>query len=125
MPITSERIRVVLVEALAIARASSALVEVCQAGIKMGEAGGLALIQSHLLVNPLPQPVHLLLEQRHQQVSGRRNLRKREKARLKRREAGVPEQPGLAPTTLADLGLLEEDLLQDEFNKWNEGEEVS
>lgn len=119
MPITSERLSLIVEEALAIARAASSLREVCEAGIKMDQ-GGLALIQSHLQVNPLPQPLHLLLEQRHASVSGKANKRKREKARLKRRAAGVPEVQGLAPVSLADLGL--SDPLQDQFNKWNKGE---
>lgn len=121
MPITSERVNLIVGEALSIAKSAAALREVCEAGIRMGDVSGLALIQSHLLTNPLPQPVHLLLEQRHQQTHARRNQRKREQARLKRREAGVPEQPGLTPTTLSDLGF-GEDSIQDEFNMWNKGE---
>lgn len=128
MPITSERVSLIVEEALSIARAAQALREMCEMLISQVSRGegraedAISILQTHLAVNPLPQPVHLLLEQRHQQVSARKNKRKRDKAAAKRREKGVPERAGLAPTTLADLGLDGADALREEFNKWNRGE---
>lgn len=122
MPITQDRIAVLIEEATGIARSAEALRAICQEGIKLGGNEGLALIQSHLTVNPLPSPVHLLLELRHQQVFAKRNLRKREKAAAKRREAGIPEAKNLAPTLLSELGLGTKEDITSAFEKWNRGE---